>query len=115
MLNRYIFWNEHEPYPGVYDFEGQNDVFHFMDLAQKTGFSIILRPGPYVCAEHDFGALPWWLMMNGTDTIKPRTNEETYMNAVRNYLQVLLPKIVPYLYQNGGPILTVQVNFAHTQ
>jgi beta-galactosidase len=41
----YIFWNLHEPYPGVYDFEGQNNVFEFIKLAQKTGFVLILRPG----------------------------------------------------------------------
>jgi beta-galactosidase GanA len=42
---RYIFWNEHEPFPGVYDFEGQNDVFKFIEIAQKIGFVVILRPG----------------------------------------------------------------------
>ena len=94
----------------MYDFQGQNDVFTFMEIAQKVGFNIILRPGPYVCAEHDYGALPWWLMANGTQTVVPRTSEETYMNAVRRYLSVLLPRLTPYLYKNGGPVLTVQVN-----
>jgi len=51
----YLFWNEHEPTPGVYDFGGQNDVFAFMQLAQDTGFVVILRPGPYICGEHDYG------------------------------------------------------------
>jgi beta-galactosidase len=55
---RYIFRNEHEPYPGVYDFNGQNDVFTFIQMAQKTGFSVILRAGPYACAKHEFGGLP---------------------------------------------------------
>ena len=41
--------------PGVYDFGGQNDVFSFMKLAQDTGFVVILRPGPYICGEHDYG------------------------------------------------------------
>lgn len=45
----YIFWNEHEPQPGVYDFDGQNDIFAFIELAKSIGFVIILRPGPYVC------------------------------------------------------------------
>jgi beta-galactosidase len=51
----YIFWNVHEPYPGVYDFDGQNDVFSFIRMAQQTGFVVILRPGPYGCAETEFG------------------------------------------------------------
>ncbi|CAF0759614.1 unnamed protein product [Brachionus calyciflorus] len=105
----YTFWNEHEPSPGVYDFEGQNNVFEFLEIAQKIGFVVILRPGPYVCAEHDYGGLPWWLLANGTNNIVPRSSEENYMKAVRRYFNVLLPKFVPYLYKNGGPIITVQV------
>lgn len=62
-----------------------------------------------MCGEHEFGALPWWLLANGIDTIRPRTSEETFMKAVRNWLQVLLPKLKPYLYINGGSIITVQV------
>ena len=65
--------------------------------------------GPYVCAEHDYGGLPWWLLANGTENIVPRSSETNYMNAVRRYYDVLLPKFVPYLYKNGGPIITVQV------
>ncbi|RNA22068.1 Beta-galactosidase [Brachionus plicatilis] len=105
----YIFWNEHEPQPGVYDFEGQNNIFEFLEIAQKIGFVVVLRPGPYVCAEHDYGGLPWWLLVNGTESIVPRSSETNYMNAVRRYFGVLLPQLAPYLYKNGGPIITVQV------
>jgi beta-galactosidase GanA len=93
----------------VYDFEGQNDIFRFIDLAHQRGFYVILRPGPYVCAEHDYGGLPWWLLMNGTETIRPRTSEKNYMFALKRWLQVLMPKFVPYLLKNGGPIISVQV------
>jgi beta-galactosidase len=76
----------------------------------KRGFDIVLRPGPYVCAEHEYGGLPWWLLANGTENIMPRTSEENYMIHVRRWLKVLLPKFKPYLYKNGGPgILTVQI------
>ena len=70
---------------------------------------MILRPGPFVCAEHDFGGLPWWLLSNGTDTIIPRSSEATYFNSVTRWFKVLLHLLKPYLYQNGGPIITVQV------
>ena len=72
-------------------------------------FFLILFKGPYVCAEHDFGALPWWLLSNGTDSIRPRTKEHNYMSAVKRWFNVLLPKISPHLYKNGGKIITVQV------
>ena len=110
FYQRYIFWSEHEPYPGIYDFEGINDVFTFMDIAQSFNLSVIFRAGPYICAEKDYGGLPWWLLSNGVDWFEPRTNEVNYMNAVKRWFDVFLPKVVPYLYKNGGPIITVQVN-----
>lgn len=67
--------------------------------------------GPYVCAEHDFGGFPWWLLANGTDSIVLRSSDPAYMNAVVRWFNVLLPKLVPYLYINGGSIITVQVMF----
>jgi beta-galactosidase len=78
-------------------------------MAQQRGFYVILRPGPYVCAEHDYGGLPWWLMSNGINNVKPRTSEPNYMAAVKRWLKVLMPKFVPLLYKNGGPIIAVQV------
>jgi beta-galactosidase len=96
-------------YPGVYDFEGQNDIFEFMKMAQKIGFAIILRLGPYACGEHDYGGLPWWLLSGGTSSLYPRSREENYMRAVRRWLYVLLPRVKPFLYKNGGPVITVQV------
>lgn len=104
----YVFWNEHEPMPGVYDFEGQNDIFSFVKLAQSNGLVVIFRAGPYACAEHEYGGLPWWLLANGTN-ITPRSSDEKYMAAVNRWFDVLLPKAAPYLYKNGGPIITVQI------
>ena len=93
----------------MYDFEGQNDVFAFLQMAQDIGFYIILRPGPYVCGETEFGGLPWWLLANGTHDIVPRSSEANYMRAVTSWFSVILPKIVPLLYKNGGSVITVQV------
>ena len=104
----YIFWNEHEPTPGVYNFDGINDIFTFMKIAQSLDLVVILRPGPYVCAEHEYGALPWWLLSQGTGIV-PRSSDEKYMKPVKRWFDVLLPKIKPFLYENGGPIITVQV------
>ncbi len=48
--------------PGKFDFTGNNDLRHFIELCAKNGMKVILRPGPYVCAEWDMGGLPWWLL-----------------------------------------------------
>ncbi|MEK7667848.1 MAG: beta-galactosidase, partial [Gemmatimonadota bacterium] len=61
-ITTYVFWNLHEPRPGVFDFRGNNDVAAFIRTAQEEGLYVILRPGPYVCSEWDFGGYPGWLV-----------------------------------------------------
>lgn len=52
-LGRYVPWNFHEPLPGNYQFSGDQDIEYFIRLAQELDLLVILRPGPYVCAEWD--------------------------------------------------------------
>lgn len=54
----YVFWNLHEPSPGQFDFSGNNDIARFCRLAQKHGMYVIVRPGPYVCAEWKWADCP---------------------------------------------------------
>ncbi|XP_074451876.1 beta-galactosidase-1-like protein isoform X2 [Larus michahellis] len=106
-LQVYIPWNYHEPLPGVYDFAGDRDVEAFLDLTAELGLLVILRPGPYICAEWEMGGLPAWLLWK--PDIVLRSSDPAYLAAVDSWLHVLLPKIKPRLYQNGGNIISVQV------
>ncbi|KAG8521611.1 Beta-galactosidase, partial [Galemys pyrenaicus] len=106
-IQTYVPWNFHEPQQGQYQFSGDHDVEYFIQLAQKLGLLVILRPGPYICAEWDMGGLPAWLLEK--ETIVLRSSDPYYLEAVDKWLGVLLPKMRPLLYQNGGPIITVQV------
>ncbi|NXS50802.1 BGAL galactosidase, partial [Balaeniceps rex] len=103
----YIPWNYHEPLPGVYDFAGDRDVEAFLDLTAELGLLVILRPGPYICAEWEMGGLPAWLLWK--PDIVLRSSDPAYLAAVDSWLHVLLPKIKPRLYQHGGNIISVQV------
>ncbi|NXP30316.1 BGAL galactosidase, partial [Leiothrix lutea] len=104
----YVPWNYHETLPGVYDFTGNRDVEAFLDLTAELGLLVILRPGPYICAEWEMGGLPAWLLWKQPD-IKLRTSNPAYLAAVDSWLHILLPKIKPRLYQQGGNIISVQV------
>ncbi|NWY60514.1 BGAL galactosidase, partial [Chionis minor] len=103
----YVPWNYHEPLPGVYDFVGNRDVEAFLDLTAELGLLVILRPGPYICAEWEMGGLPAWLLWK--PDIILRSSDPAYLAAVDSWLHVLLPKIKPRLYQHGGNIISVQV------
>lgn len=106
-VQTYVPWNFHESTPGQYDFSGDKDLVTFIKMAQEVGLDVILRPGPYICAEWDMGGLPSWLLRN--KGIVLRTYDTVYLHYVDKWMSVLLPKIKPLLYENGGPIITVQV------
>ncbi|XP_054991247.1 beta-galactosidase [Sorex araneus] len=106
-IQTYVPWNFHELEPGKYQFSGDQDVEYFIQLAQELDLLVILRPGPYICAEWDMGGLPAWLL--DKESIVLRSSDPDYLQAVDKWLGVLLPKMKPLLYQNGGPIITVQV------
>ncbi|XP_066301259.1 beta-galactosidase-like [Branchiostoma lanceolatum] len=104
----YVPWNLHEPKPGKYDFTGNNDIEAFLKMAHDTGLLVILRPGPYICAEWDMGGLPSWLMKDNSSIVL-RSSDPAYLGPVDTYMAQLLPRIKPLLYNNGGPVITVQV------
>ncbi|MGD0038526.1 MAG: beta-galactosidase, partial [Bacteroidota bacterium] len=103
----YLFWNFHERTPGVFKWDGEADIAEFCKIAQEEGLWIILRPGPYVCAEWEMGGLPWWLLKN--DTIKLRTKDPSYINATKMYLKEVGGVLGPLQITKGGPIIMVQV------
>ncbi len=103
----YIFWNIHEQAEGQLDFTGNNDVAEFCRLAQKNGMYVIVRPGPYVCAEWEMGGLPWWLLKK--KDIKLRERDPYFMERVKIFEEKVGEQLAPLTIQNGGPIIMVQV------
>jgi beta-galactosidase len=103
----YLFWNQIEPRPGQFDWSGQANVAEFCRIAQQEGLWIILRPGPYSCAEWEMGGTPWWLLKN--DDIQLRTRDPRYINAAKSYLKEVGRVLGPMQITHGGPILMVQV------
>jgi len=106
-ITTYVFWNEHEPRPGVYDFSGNNDVAEFVREAQEEGLYVILRPGPYVCAEWEWGGYPAWLLKN--HDMKVRTSDPKFMEPAKRWLMRLGKELAPLQIGNGGPIILTQV------
>jgi beta-galactosidase len=106
-ITTYVFWNEHEPTPGVYDFTGNNDIAEFIREAQQEGLYVILRPGPYVCAEWEFGGYPPWLLKDPTTVI--RSSDPKYMRPSMQWIKRLGKELAPLQIGNGGPIILVQV------
>ena len=105
-VETYCAWNMHEKTQGEYDFSNNLNIAEFIRLAQKEGLMVIVRPGPYICAEWEFGGLPWWIQKNPNMEI--RCMNEEYINCFDKYLDALFNEIRPLLCTNGGPIIMMQ-------
>jgi beta-galactosidase len=106
-ISTYVFWNLHEASPGRYDFSGQKDVAEFIRLAGEEGLHVILRPGPYVCAEWDLGGYPAWLFAD--TAIVLRSTDPNFTAPAERWLDRLGHELTPLLASHGGPIIAVQV------
>ncbi|MEU9161427.1 beta-galactosidase family protein [Streptomyces sp. NPDC048424] len=106
-VETYVAWNAHEPKPGEFSFDGPEDVAAFIRLAGDLGLDVIVRPGPYICAEWDFGGLPGWLLADRT--IRLRRTDAGYLAAVDAWFDELMPVLVPLLGSRGGPVVAVGI------
>ncbi len=104
----YMFWNYHEMQPGRFDFTGEKDVAAFCRIAQEEGMWVVLRPGPYTCAEWEFGGLPWWLLDQGADKVRVRTRDARFLEPAKRYLRRVADELRGLQITHGGPILMVQ-------
>ena len=105
-VETYCAWNMHEPKPGTFDFTGRLDIVRFIKEAEKAGLMVIVRPGAYICAEWEFGGLPWWIQRE--DGLEIRCRNEVYIRYFDRYLDELLGRVRPLLCTNGGPVILLQ-------
>ncbi len=106
-VETYIPWNMHEPEKGVFNFEGILDIEKFIKTATELGLYIIIRPSPYICAEWEFGGIPGWLLKE--DGMKLRISYKPFLDAIKDYYEVLLPRLVQYQITHGGNIILMQI------
>jgi beta-galactosidase len=103
----YVFWNYQETSPGVWDFKtGNKNIREFIKTAQDVGLMVILRPGPYACAEWEFGGYPWWLQKEKSLVI--RSYNQPFLDSCRTYINKLADQVRDLQITRGGPIIMVQ-------
>ena len=102
----YVFWNWHEVEPGKWDFEGDKNLAEYIRIAGEEGMMVILRPGPYVCAEWEFGGYPWWLQ--NVEGMEIRRDNEQFLKHTKLYIERLYKEVGHLLCTKGGPIIMVQ-------
>ncbi len=105
-VETYCAWNMHEPSAGHFCFEGNLDIAKFITTAQQYDLMVIVRPGPYICSEWEFGGLPWWLQTD--ENMEIRCMNKSYIKHFDAYLDRLFDEIRPLLCTNGGPVIMLQ-------
>ena len=106
-IETYTAWNLHEPTEGSFDFSGDLDLKAYLDLIKELDMFAIVRPGPYICSEWEFGGFPWWLLKY--DDIQLRCMNATYLEKVNAYFDRIIPIIASCQIENGGSVIMVQV------
>lgn len=106
-VETYCVWNMHEKHRGEYDFSGNLDIALFIKKAQEHELMVIVRPGPYICAEWEFGGLPWWIQTD--ESMEIRCSNKAYIECFDKYLDALFSQIRPLLVTNGGPVVMMQI------
>lgn len=102
-------WSRHEPRPGKFDFEGDNDLRHFVQLVGEAGMNVILRTGPFVGSGYDAGGLPAWLLAK--EGVEPRRGNGPFLEACSRYITALVGQVKDLQVDSpgkGGPVLLVQ-------
>jgi beta-galactosidase len=102
----YLFWNQHEPREGNFTWDDRADIAEYCRIAQELGLWVILRPGPYACAEWEMGGLPWWLLKH--DDIALRSRDPRFIEATKRYFKEVGRELAPLQITHGGPIIMVQ-------
>jgi beta-galactosidase len=108
-VSTYVPWNLHEPRRGKLVFDGELDLAAFIREAQRHGLLVIVRPGPYICAEWEWGGLPAWLAWSPGRPIRVRSSDERFLLAAQPFLARVLSIVVPLQYSRGGPVVAAQL------
>lgn len=106
-VETYVPWNAHEPQEGEFYFEGGLDLRRFIQTAENLGLYVILRPSPYICAEWEFGGLPYWLL--NEPKLKLRFDEPVFLSKTEAFFYALFKQVVDLQFTHGGPILLMQI------
>lgn len=110
LISVYIAWNLHEPEEGKQRWDGDYDLDRFLTLCEKYGFYVLIKPGPYICAELDFGGHPDWLIKKvANKEFRIRMLDEKYLKLCKYWYESCAKQINSHLITNGGTIIAAQV------
>lgn len=104
-VSTYIIWNHHEEQEGQFNWRGNRDLRHFVQLCRKVGLDVVLRIGPWSHAEVRYGGIPDWMV----DSMPTRGNDPQYLRYVERLYGQIAVQVQGQLWKQGGPIIGIQL------
>ena len=105
IISTYIIWIHHEQAEGVFNWTGQRDLRHFVELCARHGMYVYPRIGPWAHAEVRNGGLPDWVLKNGPT----RQNDPVYLKEVQTFYQQIGLQLKGEMWRDGGPVIGTQI------
>lgn len=107
-ISFYLFWHMVEKEEGKFTFTGMTDVRRVLKLCQDNGMWAVLRPGPYCCAETEYGGIPWWTVKY--PDVKIRTTDPKWMEWSKRYIGAVYKEVADLQVSKGGPLVMIQLD-----
>ncbi|MET3116558.1 beta-galactosidase [Undibacterium sp. GrIS 1.8] len=105
IVSSYVIWNHHEEQEGIFNWKGNRDLHHFLELCRKVGLKAVVRVGPWAHAEARFGGIPDWVV----NTMPTRGNDPQYLHFVERLYRQIGVQLKGQLWKQGGSVIAIQL------
>lgn len=106
IIATYVFWIMHEEEEGKFDWQGDKDLRHFIELCAANQMKVIVRIGPFCHGEIRNGGLPDWLLGR---PLSIRSNDSLYLHYVARWYRQIAHQLEGLLFSDGGPVIGIQL------
>lgn len=105
IIATYVFWNHIEEQEGVFRWDGQRNLRHFIEICQKDGLPVVLRLGPFCHGEVRNGGIPDWMF---SKNCKMRDENPVFLGYVERFYRQIFTQVQGLQWKDGGPVVAAQ-------
>lgn len=105
IIATYVFWNHIEEQEGVFRWDGQRNLRHFIEICQKEGLPVVLRLGPFCHGEVRNGGIPDWMF---SKNCKMRDENPVFLGYVERFYRQIFTQVQGLQWKDGGPVVAAQ-------
>lgn len=105
IVATYVFWNHVEEQEGIFRWDGQRSLRHFLELCKQEELPVVLRMGPFCHGEARNGGIPDWVFTKGCKT---RSEDRVFLGFAENLYRQIFTQVQGLQWKDGGPVIAAQ-------